>query len=76
MDMLTVDLSAQPAAKVGDPVELWGPNLPIEEVAMYAGTVPYELLCGVHKRLAFKEINGMTPTEYRKHHLAEKSPAP
>ncbi|NKB39196.1 MAG: alanine racemase [Gammaproteobacteria bacterium] len=58
MDMLTVDLSAQAEAKVGDPVELWGANLAIEEVAMYAETIPYELLCGVHKRLTFEEING------------------
>jgi alanine racemase len=58
MDMLTVDLSAQPQAKVGDPVELWGTSLAIEEVASYAGTIPYELLCGVHKRLAFVEKNG------------------
>ena len=58
MDMLTVDLSAQPTAKVGDEVELWGPGLAIEEVAMYADTIPYEILCGVHKRLAFEEING------------------
>ncbi len=58
MDMLTVDLSAQSQAKVGDPVELWGANLAIEEVANYAGTIPYELLCGVHKRLAFVEKNG------------------
>jgi alanine racemase len=58
MDMLTVDLSAQTNAKVGDPVELWGSNLAIEEVANYASTIPYELLCGVHKRLAFVEKNG------------------
>lgn len=58
MDMLTVDLSAQPDAAVGDPVELWGSQLAIEEVAMYATTIPYELLCGVHKRLTFEEING------------------
>ncbi|MBT7952564.1 MAG: alanine racemase [Gammaproteobacteria bacterium] len=58
MDMLTVDLSAQPQAKVGDPVELWGTSLAIEEVASYADTIPYELLCGVHKRLAFVEKNG------------------
>jgi len=58
MDMLTVDLSAQPQAKTGDPVELWGSNLAIEEVAMYADTIPYELLCAVHKRLAFVEKNG------------------
>lgn len=55
MDMITVDLSSQPQARVGDPVEIWGPNIPIEEVAAHAGTVPYELLCGVHKRLLFLE---------------------
>jgi len=55
MDMLSVDLRAIPAAKVGDPVELWGSRLLIEEVAAHAGTIPYELMCGVHKRLRFEE---------------------
>jgi alanine racemase len=31
MDMLTVDLRAEPKAKVGDPVLLWGAGLPVEE---------------------------------------------
>jgi alanine racemase len=53
MDMLTVDLRAVPDAAVGDEVELWGGALPIEEVARHAGTIPYELLCGVQKRLSF-----------------------
>ena len=51
MDMLIVDLRNQPDAKVGDPVVLWGEGLPVEEIANHAGTIPYELLCGVHKRL-------------------------
>lgn len=55
MDMLVVDLRSQPRARVGDPVILWGKNLPVEEIAKYAGTIPYELLCGVHKRLQFIE---------------------
>ncbi len=56
MDMLTVDLRAAPQARVGTAVELWGANLPIEEVAAHSGTVPYELLCGVHRqRLRFTE---------------------
>lgn len=55
MDMLTVDLRTVPDARIGDPVILWGPGLPIEEVAKHAQTVPYELICGVHKRLAFVE---------------------
>jgi alanine racemase len=55
MDMLNVDLRQYPAAKVGDPVVLWGDGLPVEEVANHAGTIPYELLCGVHKRLRLIE---------------------
>ena len=55
MDMLTVDLRNQPEARVGDPVILWGAGLPVEEIAAHAGTIPYELLCGVHKRLQFIE---------------------
>ena len=56
MDMLTVDLRAAPAAQVGTAVELWGANLPIEDIAAHSGTVPYELLCGVHRqRLRFTE---------------------
>jgi alanine racemase len=50
MDMLTVDLRNTPAAQVGDPVVLWGEGLPVEEVARCAGTIPYELLCGVRGR--------------------------
>jgi alanine racemase len=55
MDMLTIDLRNQPNAKIGDKVVLWGESLPIEEIAQHADTIPYELLCGVHKRLEFIE---------------------
>ncbi len=54
MDMLTVDLRSQPQAKTGDPVVLWGEGLPVEEIAKHAGTIPYEMLCAVHKRLKFE----------------------
>ncbi len=57
MDMLTIDLRNQSNAKIGDRVVLWGGSLPIEEIATYAETIPYELLCGVHKRLQFVECN-------------------
>jgi alanine racemase len=53
MDMLIVDLRSQPRANVGDPVVLWGERLPVEVIAQHAGTIPYEILCGVHKRLRF-----------------------
>jgi alanine racemase len=55
MDMLTVDLDPVPGADIGDPVVLWGEGLPIEELARHARTIPYELLCGIHKRLRFIE---------------------
>lgn len=51
MDMICVDLRDQPAARCGDPVILWGPELPVEEVAAAAGTIPYELLCRVAARV-------------------------
>lgn len=54
MDMLTLDLRDQPGAQVGDPVVLWGEGLPVEEVARWAGTIPYTLLCGVTGRVRFQ----------------------
>ncbi len=47
MDMLSIDLRGHPEAKIGDPVIFWGEDLPVEEIARWAGTIPYELLCGV-----------------------------
>lgn len=44
MDMLTVDLSKQMHAKIGDPVVLWGEGLPVELVARHSHTSAYEIL--------------------------------
>ena len=55
MDMLTVDVSDCPDAHVGDPVTLWGEQLPVEEIAHYAGTIPYTLLCGITQRVQILE---------------------
>lgn len=57
MDMLTVDLTSAPRAAVGSDVELWGKNLPIDEVANLCGTVGYELMCALAQRLPVTEIN-------------------
>jgi len=51
MDMLCVDLSNVPDARVGSTVVLWGDGLPVEQVAHAAGTISYELLCGLTKRV-------------------------
>ena len=69
MDMLTVDIGpvdaalAQrgcEAASIGAEVVLWGCSasgavLPVDEVAQAAGTISYELLCAVARRVAFNE---------------------
>lgn len=56
MDMLTVDLRTQPYAKVGNPVILWGEQLPVETIATCAGTSCYELICGISKRVMVTEV--------------------
>jgi alanine racemase len=53
MDMIGIDVTELGEyVRVGDPVVLWGPPLPVEEVAGWAGTIPYELLCGISQRVA------------------------
>jgi alanine racemase len=51
MDMISVDLRNQPNARIGDPVVLWGKQLPVEEIASLANTIAYELLCHVSSRV-------------------------
>ena len=53
MDMTTIDLENCPDAKAGDPVILWGNNLPIEQVADYTSHCPYDLLCAIQNRVRF-----------------------
>jgi alanine racemase len=51
MDMIAVDVTGVDAVQVGDTAVLWGPELPVEEIAAHAGTISYELLCGVSQRV-------------------------
>ncbi|MES9878853.1 MAG: alanine racemase [Candidatus Sedimenticola sp. 6PFRAG1] len=60
MDMITLDLRSQPDAAVGDTVTLWGEGLPADEVAASAGTIAYELFCGVTQRVSFIEKGAET----------------
>jgi alanine racemase len=55
MDMITVDLASQPNAKPGDPVTLWNDDLPVEEIAQCADTIPYTLVCGITQRVQIIE---------------------
>ncbi|MBX3701792.1 MAG: alanine racemase [Dokdonella sp.] len=55
MDLVTLDLRHAADARVGDTVTLWGRGLPVEEIANHAGTIAYELTCGVTRRVRFVE---------------------
>ena len=55
MDLITIDLRNVPAARVGDRVTLWGEGLPVETVAAAAGTISYDLTCGMTRRVLFVE---------------------
>lgn len=52
MDMLTVDVTDHAVVAPGDPVVLWGEGVPVETVATAAGTIAWELLCGVSQRVS------------------------
>jgi alanine racemase len=51
MDMFMIDVTDVPAVKEGDEVELFGKNLPVQQVAIWAGTIPYEILTGISQRV-------------------------
>ncbi|MFK0531067.1 alanine racemase C-terminal domain-containing protein, partial [Escherichia coli] len=51
MDMVAVDLTPCPQAGIGTPVELWGKEIKIDDVAAAAGTVGYELMCALALRV-------------------------
>ncbi|MCJ8319234.1 MAG: alanine racemase [Colwellia sp.] len=57
MDMITVDLGCSSQDSVGDLATLWGKGLPVEEIAQWATTIPYELLCNITRRVQIEVIN-------------------
>ncbi len=44
MDMLTVDLTGMEDIRIGDPVELWGSQVRVHEVAAACDTIGYEVV--------------------------------
>jgi len=50
MDMTMIDVTGKNVTE-GDEVELFGKNLPVQEVAQMAGTIPYEILTSVPERV-------------------------
>ncbi|MDO5531570.1 alanine racemase [Sutterella sp.] len=54
MDMLEIDITDIPAAKLGSRVELWGRHLPVNRVAAACGTIGYELICALARRVPIR----------------------
>jgi alanine racemase len=56
MDMIAVDLTGLPRAGLGSVVELWGEHVTLDEVADWAGTANYELVCALALRVPAVEV--------------------
>ena len=55
MDMITLDIGNNVHnVEVGDEVIMWGPELPVEEIAQCADTISYELLCNITPRVSYE----------------------
>lgn len=55
MDLVTIDLRGV-QAEIGDTVQCWGDLLPIDEVALAAGTISYELMCQMSGRVTRRVV--------------------
>ena len=51
MDMCMIDLTDAPDVHVNSLVEIFGREAPLETLAETAGTIPYELMCSISKRV-------------------------
>jgi alanine racemase len=51
MDMCMLDITDVPEAQEGDTVIIFGDELPVEQIAEWAGTIPYEILTGISQRV-------------------------
>lgn len=62
MDMCMVDVTKVPEARVGDVVTIFGTDhgktTSVETLAAQLGTIPYEVLCGISKRIPRMYLDG------------------
>ncbi len=68
MDMCMVDITSVPDAKVGDELTLFGydedgARVPVERLAEASGTISYEILCTLSKRIARLYYSGGRQSE-------------
>ena len=51
MDMTMIDVTDIPGVRVGDDAVIFGVPLPVQELAGWIGTIPYEVMTGVSQRV-------------------------
>ncbi len=51
MDMAMIDITDLPSLKEGDQLEIFGKNLPVQVMAGWADTIPYEIMTGISQRV-------------------------
>jgi alanine racemase len=55
MDLTTIDVTESPSTRTGDAVTLLGTEGPLsidaQQIAKWAGTISYSVLCGIHARV-------------------------
>jgi Alr-MurF fusion protein len=51
MDMAMIDVTEITGIKEGDDVIIFGKELPVQQVAVWAGTIPYEIRTGISQRV-------------------------
>jgi alanine racemase len=51
MDMVMVDVTGIPGVKQGDEVIIFGKEIPIQDLANWAGTIPYEIMTSISERV-------------------------
>jgi alanine racemase len=57
MDMCMVDITHIPEANEGDDAIIFGPELPVTEVAKWAGTISYEIMTSISQRVKRVYVN-------------------
>ena len=63
MDMCMVDVTDIPEAREGDTVAIISPQRPCEILADQLGTISYEVLCGINKRIPRIYLQGGKASE-------------
>lgn len=51
MDMIMIDVTGIEEIKEGDEVIIFGKELPVQQIAAWAGTIPYEIMTGISQRV-------------------------